>query len=188
MARPLSDEKYDAILAAATRIIAAEGVSAPTAKIARDAGIAGGTLFTYFATKDTLLNALYRSLKADIADAIMDGYPDRSAALMRTRHVWDRYIDWGIREGTKRQTMAQLAVSHRVSRDAMEDALEPLLALDTMLADCADGSTGLTNGHVAAIMTALANVTIDFAERDPANAASHIDLGFAAFWRAVGEQ
>ena len=73
MARPLSEDKRTAILEAATEMVAMLGVSAPTAKIAKDAGVAEGTLFTYFANKDELLNRLYQELKTDLRDAIMAG-------------------------------------------------------------------------------------------------------------------
>jgi AcrR family transcriptional regulator len=53
MARPKSDEKRSAILEAATRIIVAQGLSAPTAGIAKEAGVANGSLFTYFEQKRT---------------------------------------------------------------------------------------------------------------------------------------
>jgi hypothetical protein len=56
MTRPRSGDKRNAILAAATDIIAEQGVSAPTAKIARAAGVADGSLFTNFPDKDDLLN------------------------------------------------------------------------------------------------------------------------------------
>ena len=64
MARPKSDDKRNAILAAATQVVAEQGVGAPTATIAKVAGVAEGTLFTYFATKDELLNRLYLELKS----------------------------------------------------------------------------------------------------------------------------
>ena len=51
MARPKDPEKHRAILDAAVEEIAETGLGAPTAKIAKRAGIAEGTLFTYFATK-----------------------------------------------------------------------------------------------------------------------------------------
>ena len=54
MARPRSEDKRTAILEAATEVVAVLGVGAPTAKIAKGAGVAEGTLFTYFATKDDL--------------------------------------------------------------------------------------------------------------------------------------
>jgi AcrR family transcriptional regulator len=61
MARPLSEDKRTAIPEAATEVVALLGVSAPTAKIAKGAGVAEGRLFTYFANKDELLNRLYIS-------------------------------------------------------------------------------------------------------------------------------
>jgi hypothetical protein len=40
---------------AAIRVIASQGLSAPTAVIAKEAGISNGPLFTYFKTKADLL-------------------------------------------------------------------------------------------------------------------------------------
>jgi AcrR family transcriptional regulator len=42
MARPESEDKRDALMAAATRVIAAQGLSAPTAVIAGEAGVSNG--------------------------------------------------------------------------------------------------------------------------------------------------
>ena len=49
MARPRSEDKRTAILEAATEVVAELGIGAPTAKVAKGAGVAEGTLFTYFA-------------------------------------------------------------------------------------------------------------------------------------------
>ncbi|RYD40674.1 MAG: TetR/AcrR family transcriptional regulator, partial [Verrucomicrobiaceae bacterium] len=51
MARPKSNDKRAAIMDAAVRVIVAQGLSAPTATIAKEAGISNGSLFTYFETK-----------------------------------------------------------------------------------------------------------------------------------------
>jgi AcrR family transcriptional regulator len=45
MARPRSEDKRNAILEAATRVIVTQGLSAPTALIAEQAGVANGSLF-----------------------------------------------------------------------------------------------------------------------------------------------
>ncbi|MDI9681873.1 TetR/AcrR family transcriptional regulator, partial [Burkholderia cenocepacia] len=81
MARPRSPDKHEAILAAAARALAEDGASATTARIAKLAGVAEGTVFTYFETKDALLNALYLSLKADLRDAMMTGFPEHAPAV-----------------------------------------------------------------------------------------------------------
>ncbi len=59
MARPKSEDKKQALLEAATAAFAQSGIAASTSAIARSAGVAEGTLFRYFATKDELLNELY---------------------------------------------------------------------------------------------------------------------------------
>ena len=64
--RPRSDEKRSAILQAATRVIVMQGLSAPTAGIAKEAGVANGSLFTYFETKTDLFNHPYLELKAEM--------------------------------------------------------------------------------------------------------------------------
>jgi AcrR family transcriptional regulator len=48
-------EKRSAILEAAAHVFVAEGLSAPTAGIAKAAGVANGSLFIYFETKADLL-------------------------------------------------------------------------------------------------------------------------------------
>src|SRR3984957_15578674 len=118
MARPLSADKRIAILNAACEVVALLGVSATTAKIAKGAGVAEGTLFTYFATKDDLLNRLYLELKTDLRDAMMTGYPAGKSLVDRNRHVWDRFVGWGSAHPLKRRAMRQLAVSDRITEES----------------------------------------------------------------------
>jgi AcrR family transcriptional regulator len=74
MERPKSDDKRDAILTAAASIFAEGGLSAPTSAISKSAGVAEGTLFMYFPTKNDLLNALYRQIKLELAEVLMSGF------------------------------------------------------------------------------------------------------------------
>src|SRR5579864_320739 len=87
MARPRSEDKRNAILAAAAQVIAEQGIGAPTARIARLAGVAEGTLFTYFDTKDELLNQLYLEIKAELREAMMATYP-KTARGTSGRSTW----------------------------------------------------------------------------------------------------
>jgi AcrR family transcriptional regulator len=59
-------EKRDAILAAALRLIARFGLhNTPMSAVAREAGIAVGTVYLYFPSKEAMINALYRELLGD---------------------------------------------------------------------------------------------------------------------------
>src|ERR1700761_3782755 len=115
MARPKSDDKRNAILAAATEVVAEQGLAAPTAKIAKLAGVAEGSLFTYFATKDELLNQLYRELKSDLRETMLSALPQAATTRNKLSHAWQRYVHWGVNFPKKRQVLAQLGVSERIS-------------------------------------------------------------------------
>ena len=79
MAKPKSEDKRNSILSAATQVFAERGLGAPTAAITSAAGIAEGSLFTYFKTKDELINALYCELKLELADSMMSGFPRKQS-------------------------------------------------------------------------------------------------------------
>ena len=87
MPRPKSDEKRSAILEAATRIIVMQGLSAPTAGIAKEAGVANGSLFTYFGTKTDLFNQLYLELKTEMASAAMKDLPMDAESRQQLFHL-----------------------------------------------------------------------------------------------------
>jgi AcrR family transcriptional regulator len=98
VARPKSEDKRNAILDAATRLFAERGLAgAPTSEISKRAAVAEGTLFTYFETKDDLINSLYREIKLELADAMMSDFPRKKNVRTRLQHVWDRYVNWGMR-------------------------------------------------------------------------------------------
>ena len=187
MARPLSEEKRSAILGAATEVVAALGVCAPTAKIAKDAGVAEGTLFTYFPSKDELLNRLYLELKMDLRDAMMTGYPAGKSLIDRSRHVWDRYIGWGSAHPLKRRAVRQLAVSDRITEECKKLVGDEFGEFNDMMRECAAGGAMRHQppAFATAIMSAIADTTMDFIAREPAQAKRYTKAGFDAFWKAV---
>ena len=187
MARPLSEDKRTAILEAATELVAMLGVSAPTAKIAKGAGVAEGTLFTYFANKDELLNQLYLELKMDLRDAVIAGYPAGKSLVDRSRHFWDRYIGWGSAHSLKRRAMRQLAVSDRITEECKKLVGDAFRQVNDMLHECAAGGAMRHQppSFVSAILSAIADTTMDFIAREPAQAKRYTKAGFDAFWKAV---
>jgi AcrR family transcriptional regulator len=187
MARPRSEDKRTAILEAATEAVAVLGVSAPTATIAKDAAVAEGTLFTYFANKDELLNQLYRELKTDLRDAIMAGYPSGGSLIDCGRHFWDRYIGWVSAHPLKRRAMRQLAVSDRITEGTKKLVGDAFGEFNDMMRACAAGGAMRHQppAFVSAIMTAIADTTMEFIAREPAQAKRYTKAGFDAFWKAV---
>src|ERR1700734_102465 len=110
MARPRSDDRRSAIMSAAARVIAAQGLGAPTAVIAQEAGVANGSLFTYFETKAELFNQLYLELKAEMAFASLKGLPATADLQKQMFSVWSRSMAWAVAHPEKRRALAQLSV------------------------------------------------------------------------------
>ena len=187
MARPRSEDKRNAILDAATEVVANFGVSAPTAKIARDAGVAEGTLFTYFSSKDELLNQLYLALKADLADAMVARYPSGKSLIDRSRHVWNRYVGWGSAHPLKHKAMTQLGVSERITEKSRKIGADAFEEVNQMICEIMTGGAlkDQPRAFAAAILSAMAGTTMDFIAREPARAKHYTKAGFEAFWKAV---
>jgi len=189
MARPRSDDKRNAILSAATEVVAREGLSAPTAKIARTANVAEGTLFTYFLSKDALLNELYLTLRAELKDVMMAAYPRSRSVKTKIRHAWQKYLDWGVAYPDKRKVLAQLGVSDRITPHTRAAGALVFSELTALLDESIAG--GALRDHpadfVSAIMSALAETTMDFMIRDVARAAQYSESGFDAFWNAIAK-
>jgi AcrR family transcriptional regulator len=190
MARPKSDDKRNAILAAATQVVAEQGVGAPTATIAKVAGVAEGTLFTYFTTKDELLNRLYLELKSELSEAMLPPAAvgaKSSDARTRLRLGWQQYVHWGVTYPQKRKVLAQLGVSDRITEQTKAAGQRAFTEINAMLQESV-ASGALRNvapTFAGAIMGSLAETTMDFMGRDPAHAEDYATSGFEAFWNAI---
>src|SRR3981081_2383749 len=132
MAKPKSEDKRNAILSAATQVFAERGLGAPTAAITSAAGIAEGSLFTYFKTKDELVNTLYREIKMELADAMMSGFPRKASVRHRLQHVWDQYVEWGIAHEKQHKVLRQMMVWEGLTDEAKAAGSAPFLEIGTM--------------------------------------------------------
>jgi AcrR family transcriptional regulator len=188
MARPKSDEKRDALLAAATRVIVAQGLSAPTGVIAREAGVSSGSLFTYFDTKADLLNQLYLELKTGMAAASLAGLPAQAPLRDQFDRMWSNWMRWATSDPGKRRALALLDVSDEITQ-ATRFASHEAMAEVAGLLERARARGPLRDAPMAfvvAIMNSLAEATMDYIVSDPARADEHSSAGFGALCRTLG--
>ncbi len=189
MARPKSEDRRNAILDAATRLFAERGLTAaPTSEISKQAGVAEGTLFTYFKTKDDLINALYREIKLELADAMMSDFPRKKNVRTRLRHVWDRYLCWGIANPKQRKVLAQLQVSEVLTEDSRNAGSAPFVEFQIMIRDAIEQRVFRNDVPAELIsksLTALVEATIDLTVSNPSKAKQYRDSGFQMFWAGI---
>ena len=93
MSDPMTDKRRQ-ILDAALALCAEDGLQgAATARIARAAGVANGTLFHHFPSKELLIQQLYQDVKLRLGAAISEADP---ALPLReqARHYWHQAMSW----------------------------------------------------------------------------------------------
>jgi AcrR family transcriptional regulator len=189
VARPKSEDKRNAILDAAMRLFAERGLTAaPTSEISKQAGIAEGTLFTYFKTKDDLINALYREIKLELADAMMSDFPRKQNLRTRLRHVWDRYVNWGIANPKQRKVLAQLTVSEALTKESKDAGSAPFVEFQIMIRDAIEQRVFRNDVPVELIsksLAALVEAAIDLTVANRSKAKHYRDSGFQMFWAGI---
>lgn len=192
MARPKSEDKRNAILEAATRVFAERGLTAaPTSEISKQAGVAEGTLFTYFKTKDDLINALYREIKLELADAMMSGFPRKKSVRTRLRHVWDCYVNWGVKNPEQRKVLAQLQVSGMLSKESIEAGSAPFVEIEYMTRDAIERHifrVDLPIELISKMLGALAEATMDLIVLKPSMATKYRNSGFEIYWAGIARK
>ncbi|HMD94138.1 MAG TPA: TetR/AcrR family transcriptional regulator [Trebonia sp.] len=188
MARPKSEDKRDALMAAATRVIAAQGLSAPTAVIAREAGVSNGSLFTYFETKADLFSQLYLELKTRMAAASLDGLPVQAPLREQLSRMWSNWMRWATSNPGNRRALALLSVSDDIAQETRAASHQAMADIAGMLEQARAGGPmrDAPMEFVVALMNALADATMDFMVSDPANAGEHCRAGFDALCRMLG--
>ncbi|MFZ0505268.1 MAG: TetR/AcrR family transcriptional regulator [Chthoniobacterales bacterium] len=187
MSRPKSDEKRSAILEAATRIIVTQGLSGPTAGIAKEAGVANGSLFTYFGTKAELFNQLYVELKAEMASATMRSLPEKAELREQMFHIWQNWMNWAVSFPEKRRALAQLGVSDEITPATRAAAHKTMAGVAELLERTRTNGPmrRVPMGFVVAMMNSVAEATMDFMSQDSTNAKKHCKAGFEALWRML---
>lgn len=187
MARPRSDDKRNAIMSAAVRVIATQGLSAATATIAKEAGVSNGSLFTYFETKADLLNHLYIELKAETVAAALDGLPTESDIRRQALYMWSHWLRWATSCPEKRRTLALLNLSEDITSESHQTAHYAFTEIRKLLERSRENGPmrDAPLGFMVALMNALVDATIDFMIHDPANADTYCMAAFDAFWRMV---
>ena len=92
--KPKDDDKLRAIATATFTLVEQTGLSGLTmAAIAREAGLATGTLYVYFKSKEELLVALYEQAKTETAASLMHGDDPIVPFRSRFQHLWTNWLE-----------------------------------------------------------------------------------------------
>ena len=153
----------------------------PTSLISKEAGVATGTLFFYFPTKEELIDTLYRRVKSEAAQEMCRGFAAEKNAKARIRRIGINAVSWGIENKKKMKFMEQFAHSPFVSTSAHKEGTSHFLFLqDVVREGIRDGTIRNTDPELLFCMMASALsglIERASAVRDPAERKKIIDDG-----------
>ena len=174
-------------MSSAIHVIAIQGLGAPTALMAREAGVSNGSLFTYFDTKADLLNHLYVALKTESATAALSGLPLDGDDREQMRHMWFHWLHWATSHPKERRTLAHLSVSEEITPESLRAGHRAFAEIARLLERSRAGGPmrDAPIGLVAALMTGVAEAAMNVMTRDPAHAEAHCRDAFDAMWRMI---
>ena len=132
--RESSPDKQEAILETALTLFTERGFAGtPTSLISKEAGVATGTLFFYFKTKEELIDTLYRRVKSEAAKEMGRGIDKEKSAKAKLRRLGRNAAGWGIKNPAKLKFMEQFAHSPFVSTSAHEEGMSHFLFLEELV-------------------------------------------------------
>lgn len=187
MVRLKSEDRRLALLGAATQVIAEHGLSASTSLISKTAGVSEGSLFTYFATKEVLINELYRHLRSDLASVVMKNFPSSVGLQDRLRHIWNNYVDWGVDHSDKHRALRLVSMSNLITPDVRAESTILFAEVNVMEAEALDHHAfrQIPMKMVSRALKALAEMTMELIQKEPEQREFYMQRGFDMLWGAL---
>ncbi|MGP3985800.1 TetR/AcrR family transcriptional regulator [Streptomyces sp. 3N207] len=132
-ARPLRADarrNRNKILAAAVRVFAEEGLDTHLDRVAKAAGVGSATLYRNFPTRETLIEAVYRSEVVELCDAVPGLLETRSP--FEALHEWTRlFLDYASAKYGMIEALRAIAATggnpYGHSRDMIQAAITTLM-------------------------------------------------------------
>lgn len=94
---PVRPDRRESILDAALECFVERGFHGTAIpQIAKQAGIAAGTIYHYFDSKEALVNALYRTWKSAVAQRVLTAFPQGAPVREQFRVMWHEMVGFAM--------------------------------------------------------------------------------------------
>src|SRR5258708_24582578 len=111
----------------------------------------------------------------------MSDFPRKNNVRTRLRHVWDRYVNWGIANPKQRKELAQLQVSEVLTKESRDAGSAPFIEFQIMIRDAIEQRifrNDLPLELISKSLAALVETTIDITLSTPSKAQKYRDTDF----------
>lgn len=185
-----SSDKRERLLSTALGLFIRDGFDrTPTARISREAGVATGTLFHYFPTKEDLVNGLYLRCKDRMVEAMGRGIPAGASLMEQLRIVHANLLRWGVASPAEYTFFQQYSHSALIRANTREEGLQRFASFRAMI------SEGIREHRLKALpedyLFELASVmfmqSLDYAIAHPGcvEDGAFMDAAFHLVWDAI---
>lgn len=121
-------DKRQAILDTALALFVSQGFhGTSTASIAKQAGVATGTLFHHFPSKEALMESLFLTIKQEFADALLLNSPKTNDLKHNALQLWQSAIDWSLENPVKQLFFQQYSMSPMIAAQVRDQAMNGIL-------------------------------------------------------------
>lgn len=184
-----NSEKRQAILKTALDLFVERGFhNTPTSLIAKQAGVATGTLFHYFKNKEELIDALYMETKSKMGKAIQQSLKDAGSLEDRMRLLWKESVKWGILNPKEFKFIQQYSNSpfiSKLTRDAVMNQFEYLAKIIKETAS-SDELKRVYPEFLEDFLEGILNLAINHFRRHPDKISEeNIELAFDICWHGI---
>jgi AcrR family transcriptional regulator len=126
-------EKREQILGSALELFAEQGFrGTSTAEIAKHAGVATGTLFHHFKTKEDLINSLYGHIKSKMAKNVLLPLEDDTGLRDKIHDILIGHVSWALNNHREYRFIKYCEASPYIGeqlREECESKFRPLIDL-----------------------------------------------------------
>ena len=117
-------EKKEAIYSATIKLVREKGFhSTPMSMIAKEAGVAAGTIYLYFKSKEELLNQLYLKIKKEYSDALMENYENSDPIRDSFELIWRNTLNFQLNRSSEFSFMEQFKNSPFIFQVTIEEGI-----------------------------------------------------------------
>jgi AcrR family transcriptional regulator len=147
--------KKDLIFKSALKLFTTRGFhDTPTSEIAKDAGVATGTLFHYFSTKEELINELYLECKSTLVVRVLEGVHEEWDLPKRMEKMYKNSIMWGIEHNDRFSFLQQFSYSPNISELTREEGYNRIKSINSVFDEAREAGI-LRSDHREMLMELL---------------------------------
>ena len=186
-------DKRTAILEAALKLFTERGFhGTSTAQISKEAGVATGTLFNYFPTKEDLINSLYFEVKGQLSHSMGKEIEAQSTFQDKLRKIWSNLVKWGVDNQAEFLFVGQFCSSPYITKFTREEVMKEYIFLHKLVdegiktGEIRDFSAELTIAMFYQGSRAVVNLILD---SDPSLDENKVlEDGFQIIWRGLAKK